>query len=206
MSMKDAVLGLVVERPGYGYDLIRRFNERFGAAWRLNNSTVYAALDALEIEDLVVGRLRGRPRDRDLDRSLERSRTVIYESTPAGKDKFLTWLTAPVGKVEPLRAAIFLKIGLTTKQEHALALLRVIDAQIDACTNELATRLAAYGLDLGKANAVRWEVASGWYIKDAGISRLQADLVWLRRVREGAEAFRVHGVVPLTALTGSAWQ
>ena len=43
--MKLAVLGLIVERRGYGYDLIRRFNERFGRSWDLNPSTVYASLD-----------------------------------------------------------------------------------------------------------------------------------------------------------------
>lgn len=199
--MKNAVLGLLVERPGYGYDLIRRFNERFGAAWRLNQSTIYAALDVLDKEQLVVGRARDAG-DAPAG-SVQRYRKVIYEPTAKGTETFLTWLTAPVPEVEPMRAAIFLKIGLT-KQEHSLALIQVLDAQIDACTNELAERLAGYELDAGRTAAVSWEVAAGWFINDAAITRLQADLVWLRRVRAGAEALRVHGMVPLTALVPSA--
>ena len=199
MSMKNAVLGLVVERRGYGYDLIRRFNERFGAAWDLNQSTVYASLDALAEEKLVKGIERPRAGDEPGDGIPRRQGRVTYESTRAGEEVFLTWLTAPVSSVEPVRSEIFLKIGLAT-QEHALALLQVLDAQIDACADALAERLAGYRLDVGSKRAVGWDVAAGWYINDAGIARLQSDLDWLRRVRAGAEALRVHGVVPLTEL------
>lgn len=195
VSMKQAVLGLIVERPGYGYDLIRRFNERLGVAWNLNSSTVYAAIDDLYDRGLVVvrderGPVRGRPR---------RSSKVIYGPTPAGVDSFRTWLTAPVGKVEPVRAEIFLKLALAT-QEYALPLLQVIDAQIDACSAALARQLAGYQLDPGGAHEISWAVAAGYFINDAGIERLQADLAWLRRVRAGVEALRVHGTVPVSML------
>lgn len=196
MSMKHAVLGLIVERRGYGYDLIRRFNERLGAAWNLNPSTVYAAIDDLYDRGFVTvhdqsGTLSGRPP--------RRSTKLIYEATPAGADHFLTWLTAPIGKVEPVRSEIFLKLALAT-QEHALPLLQVIDAHIDACASALAKQLAGYQLDPGAAREVRWSVAASYFINDAGIGRLQADLAWLRRVRAGVEALRVHGVVPTSML------
>lgn len=201
MPMKHAVLGLLVERRGYGYDLIRRFNDRFGAAWDLNQSTVYAALDDLYDAGLVTaldqsgvaakgGRGRGAP---------SRSRKVIYVATAEGRENFLTWLTAPIGKVQPIRSEVFLKIALAT-QEHALPLLEVIDAHIDACANTLAERLAGYRLDAGGAHEVSWSVAAGYFINDAGLARLQGDLAWLRRVRAGVEALRVHGSVPLSML------
>jgi DNA-binding PadR family transcriptional regulator len=52
--MKEAVLGLIVERRGYGYDLVCRFNDRFGAAWNLNQSTIYVALDDLYDKGFVT--------------------------------------------------------------------------------------------------------------------------------------------------------
>jgi PadR family transcriptional regulator, phenolic acid-responsive transcriptional regulator len=192
--MKQAVLGLIVERPDYGYDLIRRFNDRLGAAWHLNPSTVYNAIDDLWDRRLIVvhdeSGMLGRPR---------RSSKLIYEATPLGVDHFTTWLTAPIGKVEPVRAEIFLKLALAT-QQHALPLLQVIDAHIDVCSAALAERLASYQLEPGSAREVRWSVAATYFINDAGIGRLQADLAWLRRVRAGVEALRVHGAVPVSML------
>lgn len=198
--MKEAVLGLIVERRGYGYDLVRRFNDRFGAAWNLNQSTIYVALDDLYDKGFVTAFDRNGelPEGR-----LRRSMKLTYEATPSGLERFSTWLTAPVGKVDPVRSELFLKVGLATP-EHALALLGVIDAQIDACTNALADLLARYELDASGAREVQWSVAATYFINDAGVGRLQGDLAWLRRVRAGVEAMRAHGVVPTSMLTPAA--
>jgi len=200
MAMKDAVLGLIVERRGYGYDLIRRFNERFGDAWDLNPSTVYAALETLELEGFIV---EHEPKSAAQGASQGRSRRqprVIYKATHPGEEKFLTWLTAPVAEIDPVRADIFLKIGTTTKPQQALALIQVLDAQIDAHANELARHLSRYHLDIGNARHVEWLTAVPWFMTEAAITRLQGDLNWLRRVRIGAEAFRAHGFIPLADL------
>lgn len=196
MSVKLAVLGLIVERRGYGYDLLRRFEDRFGV-WNVNQSTVYDAIDKLYREGRIVALDgSGSPAERT---GPARSPKVVYEATPTGRDDFLTWLTAPIGRVDPMRAEILLKIALAT-QEHALALLQVIDAQIDRCTDALAQLLAGYRLDGDGAREVSWSVAAVYYVNDAAITRLKGDLEWLRRVRAGVEALRVHGAVPISAL------
>ncbi|HMJ01375.1 MAG TPA: PadR family transcriptional regulator [Conexibacter sp.] len=200
MSVKIAVLGLIVERRGYGYDLLRRFDDRFGP-WKVNQSTVYAAIDSLYEDDLIVA----------LDSSgvpaqgtrPKRSPKIVYEATAAGREDFLTWLTAPIGKVDPVRSTVLLKIALCT-QEHALALLQVVDAHIDACTNALAELLAGYQLDTAGTHEVSWPVAAGYYVNDSAVTRLSGDLAWLRRVRAGVEALRVYGYVPISALVPAA--
>ena len=53
MSVKYAVLGLLAQRRGYGYDLVQRFEEQVGPAWQLNAGAIYVALDKLEQEGLV---------------------------------------------------------------------------------------------------------------------------------------------------------
>lgn len=201
MSVKYAVLGLLVERPGYGYDVIRRFNERFGL-WDLNYSTVYAAIDALADQELIAAVDEKGRCSHSTDRRPKRSPKVRYEPTPGGTERFLTWLTAPLGKVEPVRGEIFLRLGLA-KQEHALALLQVIDAQIGACTEALAKQLAGYHLDPDGASEIPWRVAAGYLVNDAAIGRLQADLAWLRRVRAGVEALRAYGFVPRSVLVST---
>lgn len=60
MAIKHAVLGLLLERRGYGYELMQRLEGRLGPAWKLNPSTVYAALDQLEDEGMIVGCTRER--------------------------------------------------------------------------------------------------------------------------------------------------
>jgi DNA-binding PadR family transcriptional regulator len=198
MAVRDAVLGLVVERRGYGYELFNRFNERFGEAWQLNQATIYEALDKLEQDGLVVsferqraGQSRGRAR---------RSRIVVYEALPGAEARFLTWLTAPAPAVEAIRGEVLLKIGMTTRREHALALIQVIDAQIDVCANTLAVHLSRYQLDPDTARRVPWTTAATWFMTELAIGKLQAELTWLRRVRAAAEELRAHGAIPLTML------
>lgn len=187
--MKDAVLGLVVERRGYGYDLYQRFNDRFGVAWRLNPSTVYDALDKLAEQ----GYLQGVEKPLRASRSHPpRHRRVYYEATGPGRERFYNWLTAPTPQVEPVRAEIFLQIGLS-KQDTALALINRIDAQMEATTDTLARHLASYRLDVSPRGEVAWEDAATWLINDAAIIRLQSDLTWLQRVRVAAESLRANG-------------
>ena len=52
MSAKYAVLGLVIERPGYGYQLAQRLEERFGCS-EFAPSGVYSALDQLSRDSLI---------------------------------------------------------------------------------------------------------------------------------------------------------
>jgi DNA-binding PadR family transcriptional regulator len=196
MALRDAVLGLVVERRGYGYDLIRRFNERFGEVWDLNPSSIYTSLDALAEDKLVVSFERQRA---GRDAAVRRRWVVMFEATPEGRDHFLSWLTAPVPELEPIRSDIFLKVGMTT-QENALALVNVLDVQIEACTDRLARLLTRYHLPECDAGPVSWPTALPWFLVEAAIIQVQGQITWLRRVRAAAELFRIHGVVPLTEI------
>ncbi len=76
----------------------------------------------------------------------------------------------------------------------------MIDAQIDVCADALAVHLSRYHLDPSTARMVPWTTAATWFMTEAAIARLQAELTWLRRVRAGAEEFRAHGAIPLTML------
>lgn len=49
---KDLVLGLIIDRPDYGYSLRRRFEDLFGDMG-FAESIVYSALDSLEKDGLI---------------------------------------------------------------------------------------------------------------------------------------------------------
>lgn len=52
-ELRLALLTLVAERPGHGYDLMTRLEERFDGAYRASAGAVYPTLQQLEDEGLV---------------------------------------------------------------------------------------------------------------------------------------------------------
>lgn len=85
-----ALLGLVVERPTYAYDLAQRFERRYGTVLALSNiGHVYTALGVLEARALIEeipGTREGRqPRPR-------------YRATEAGLAEYSRWLVTQAGE------------------------------------------------------------------------------------------------------------
>jgi DNA-binding PadR family transcriptional regulator len=82
MPVKHVVLGLLLERRSYGYELVQRLTERLSPAWQLTPSGVYWALDQLERAGQIEAALHhsSKPADEPLSR---RARRVVYSITPA---------------------------------------------------------------------------------------------------------------------------
>jgi PadR family transcriptional regulator AphA len=80
MSLRHAVLGLLVIEPTTGYDLAQRFDKSLANAWRASHSQIYPELGRLEEAGMVevVGEgARG-------------SRT--WAVTPAGREELRRWM------------------------------------------------------------------------------------------------------------------
>lgn len=69
-EIRTAVLAILLDGPGHGYDLIQRLEEKSGG-WRPSPGSVYPTLQLLEDEDLV--------------RSSERDGKRIFELTETGR-------------------------------------------------------------------------------------------------------------------------
>lgn len=54
VSAKHALLGLLRERPAYGYQLGERLQERLGPAWAINSGHLYQTLKRMEQEGLNI--------------------------------------------------------------------------------------------------------------------------------------------------------
>src|ERR1019366_1044930 len=104
MSAKHAVLGLVIERPGYGYQLAQRLDERFGSSG-FAPSGVYSALDQLARDDLI--RSAGEKGPGPARRAAPRT---IYEATDEGVDHFEAWMLG-FSPTPPLRDELHMKIA-----------------------------------------------------------------------------------------------
>ena len=53
MSIKHALLALLAEEPGYGYELKKRYDAAVGLLWPLQQAQVYNNLRLLQQEGLV---------------------------------------------------------------------------------------------------------------------------------------------------------
>jgi DNA-binding PadR family transcriptional regulator len=181
MSVKHAVLGLLVQRRGYGYDLVQRFEEQVGPAWQLNAGAIYVALDKLEQEGLVrpVSGEGPAPVRRRTARGAPR---VIYEATPDGVERFEEWMTAR-SSMSPLREELHLKLALS-QPRNLPRLIELTYEQEQACLERLEQHMGASSFEDLLTSAPQWSSIASVMVRDAEIVHLQATVEWLRRIRE----------------------
>ncbi len=182
MSVKYAVLGLLVQRRGYGYDLVQRFEEQVGPAWQLNAGAIYVALDKLEQEGLVrpVTDVPGAPVTRR--RTARGAPRVIYEPTRQGIDRFDEWMTTG-SAMAPMREDLHLKLALS-QPRNLPRLIELTYEQEQACLDRLEQYLGTSSFDELLSGAQPWPVIASVMVRDAEIAHLQATVEWLRRIRE----------------------
>jgi DNA-binding PadR family transcriptional regulator len=188
MPIKHAVLGLLLERPGYGYELMQRLERRLEPAWQLNPSTVYAALERLEGEALIAS--RGFEGPATGARARGEARRVVYEATSAGRREFELWIGRPSERIEPVRGELQLKLAAAREQDVP-ALLDAIDhAELLARMLWEECRGRAPADAVGAVGAVG--AASVELIQMAAMSRLEGELRWLQTVRRCLKRSRPH--------------
>jgi DNA-binding PadR family transcriptional regulator len=191
MSMKHAVLGLLVERPGYAYDLARRFEETVGPAFKVHYGAIYQALDALERDALVSGALRDTQAgaDTDADPVDERRRRagphMVYETTEAGVHAYEAWIRAPA-RVEPLRGELALKVALS-QPGHGPTLLALINDYEVACLERLREHSSAAEQAGGDGSAT-WRLSSSAIARERATRLLNAEIEWVRDLRRSVAA------------------
>jgi DNA-binding PadR family transcriptional regulator len=177
MSAKHAVLGLVIERPGYGYDLARRLRERFGSSG-FAPTGVYTALDQLSTEGLVrsAGSLAGSRAERAAPRT-------VYEATEAGREQFDRWMIS-TSSLAHVRDELNMKLALSRPRDLP-ALIELVGSQEEQC---LARIEALKRLDMpaepvrARSDGLAWTHVSGLLVRDAEVRQLQARIEWLQRV------------------------
>ncbi|HEX3392828.1 MAG TPA: PadR family transcriptional regulator [Solirubrobacteraceae bacterium] len=177
MSAKHAVLGLVIERPGYGYDLARRLRERFGSSG-FAPTGVYSALDQLSAEGLVrsAGSLTAGRAERAAPRT-------IYEATAEGHEQFDRWMLS-TSSLAHVRDELNMKLALSRPRDLP-ALIELARSQEEQC---LARMEALKRLDTPtesprpRSNGLAWPQAAGLLVRDAEVRQLQARIEWLQRV------------------------
>lgn len=100
MSIRHSLLALLHDQPRYGYQLRVEFEDRTGSAWPLNIGQVYTTLDRLERDGLVK------------NDGGDGEGHVVYSITEAGRTSVRGWFEAPVGRSNPPRNELAIKLAL----------------------------------------------------------------------------------------------
>lgn len=127
---KYAVLGLLLERPSYGYEVLVRFRRAFDAAqWAITPQGLYASLDRLERDGLIEPvAARGRDASR-------RQPKTPYRVTPTGARELRRFLDAPIS-ADPSRAELLVRLQCAAAGDSG-SLLEMLDGYEQACLDEL---------------------------------------------------------------------
>lgn len=125
-----AVLGLLLEQPSYGYEVLVRFRRAFDVAdWDISPQGLYGALDRLERDGLIEP-VRAPPRD-----ASRRQPKTPYRVTPDGAQELRRFLATPMS-AEPSRAELLVRLQCVAERD-ADGLLQMLDAHEQACLDEL---------------------------------------------------------------------
>lgn len=174
LSTKHVVLGLVIERAGYGYELQQRIDRRLGFLG-LSDSVIYGVLDRLEREGLIVERgakttgqtRRGSPR-------------VTYAATEAGVEEFRRWMAQPT-KPATVREELQAKLALSAP-EHIDQLIELTTDLELAYLRELQTLAGRRAADLDDPE-LSWEALTELLVDEAQATRIESMIRWLQQAR-----------------------
>jgi len=132
-----AVLGLLAERPAYGWDLARAFapDGEVGRIWAVSRALVYRALTVLRELGYVT--------DRGPAPSATGPDRILLAPTPRGRQALRRWLGRPTVHVRDLRSELMVKLLLLHRSDRdATALLRAQLSVLERSELELARRVA----------------------------------------------------------------
>ncbi len=124
MSAKHALLGLLLHRPAYRYQLGDRLRKLLGPAWKINPGQLYRTVKLLEQDGLI---------ERIDDAADDQDERHIFAITDDGAEQFERWFEDGTTEARLLRRPLLVKIALAGPGRLESA-LKQIDSYEQACT------------------------------------------------------------------------
>lgn len=131
MALEHAILVSLLEKPGSGYELARRFERSIGYFWTATHQQIYRVLKRMESDGLLAVRevpQQGRPDKKE------------YSVADAGRTALSGWLHEPI-EPESLRHDLAVKIRGAAFDDPA-ALTREVERHRQVHADRLAHYLA----------------------------------------------------------------
>ncbi|MFE7757493.1 PadR family transcriptional regulator [Streptomyces sp. NPDC057418] len=131
MALEHAILVSLLEQPGSGYELARRFERSIGYFWTATHQQIYRVLKRMESDGLLD--VREVPQERRPDKK-------EYSVAPPGRDALSRWLHEPI-EPESIRHDLAVKIRGAAFDDPA-ALVREVERHHRVHSDRLAHYLA----------------------------------------------------------------
>lgn len=134
MALEHAILVSLLEKPGSGYELARRFDRSIGYFWTATHQQIYRVLKRMEGDgwvDVLEVAQQSRPDKRE------------YSVAPAGRSALAEWLHEPI-QPDSVRHELAVKIRGAAFDDPAALILEVERhhrAHADRLTHYLAGEL-----------------------------------------------------------------
>lgn len=179
MAVQNVVLGQLIARRTYGYELIERLKE--WSDWvDLSHAAIYAALRKLEQAGLIVEVSRDAPAAGGRQHSMR----VIYEATPEGREHFRSWMTERPRKM-PLRETVHMQLMVATEDDipDLIEGLRRVEEE---CADHMS-RLLCSSID-DRSGGTRSTSFGPAYVQDGLTSHWETTIAWAQRTRRSLEA------------------
>jgi DNA-binding PadR family transcriptional regulator len=194
--IRFGVLGLLIERSGYGYELAQRLTALVGPTWQLHRSAVYTALDQLEdlglIETVtpITSSATAGPAPWRRPGVRRGSDRVVYRATEQGVVEFEKWLARSPARLEPIRSELALKVALATPA-RAPVLLAAVEQEQELLTSWLtdsgAAPIDSRGPQTDSLREDTGRLAAHTLIDAETALRVQCRIQWLAIVREALQ-------------------
>jgi DNA-binding PadR family transcriptional regulator len=131
--IRAAVLAVLIEGPGHGWDIARRASRRMGGSWRVAPRHIYPYLKQLETDGLV----------RSAQESSKRFPYMreVYHVTESGKQARREWLAAPLSPTGVIRTDLQVRLAFSS-EEDIPALLRAFAERREEILEEIEDNAA----------------------------------------------------------------
>lgn len=171
MALEHAILVSLLERPGSGYELARRFERSIGRFWTATHQQIYRVLRRMETDGWVTAEQVGQDGRPD-----KRS----YSVAAAGRAVLTAWLRAPV-QPEAVRHELAVKIRGAAFDDAAGRAALVTEVERYRHTHEatLARYLAGERRDFGDPAALDTPQRLQHAVLRGGIAYERMVLDWL---------------------------
>jgi DNA-binding PadR family transcriptional regulator len=174
MSAKHALLGLLLQRDAYPYELADRLQARLGPAWAINSGQLYQTIGKLEQDGLIelVG-----------DGPGSRTERRVFSITERGTAEFERWFAGSTSGARLTRRPLLVKLTLAGPERLDEAL-----KQIAAYERDCAEKLKQLSKMVDEVPADGPQVRADHVLLRLGLSadifQIEGELRWARHAHE----------------------